>query len=162
MLESKVTLVWDTGKDCCNIKLQEDCVSVHHWDETLLVVGCGPLSSMLYYSSVLWTHCPCMARVICPWTPLTRGRTRAADLQHPPSLHHLCSLICHPTSRNQSQWYFLRFCDFYSIVHSIEFSVKMMQKIIKIGPLVLKLRQCKLANTKLCPFEKSPNKVFII
>ena len=38
----------------------------------------------------------------------------------------------------------------------------MNQTFNKIGPLVLKLWQCKVANTKKCHFEKSPNNVFII
>ena len=37
----------------------------------------------------------------------------------------------------------------------------MMQKNIKIGPLVWKLWQCKFANTQKCHFEKSANSLFI-
>ena len=72
-----------------------------------------------------------------------------------------CIIICDPISRNESHGYFLLFCDFCSIVHSIDLSLN-DAKMIKIGPLVLKFWQCKFANTKKCHFEKSPNAFFII
>ena len=67
------------------------------------------------------------------------------------------SYICDPTSQNESHGYFMGFLDFYSIVHSIDFSLKRCKKLSKSVHWFCDYDNVNSLTPKKCHFERSAN-----